>query len=210
MLDKRLNEYLKENRGSLMQVLKESVKEAILTNAQELMLVNGYDGMTMRMIAKAIGMSVSNLYKYFPDKQTLYRELVTTTYQNTIDRLYVFFSEENEGNYTEENITNVSHGLAKRLITNREIFIILMENSFNTECLALKQTLCEAMSKHIIEGTDQNSGYEDFIIRIIVKNIWDGIEEITKYSKDENTIYDRLYHLLKYHFIGLSLFHDKR
>jgi len=191
-----------------MQVLKESVKQAILESAEEILLASRYSGMGMRDIAKLINMSVSNLYKYFPDKKAIYHELVYAYYIAAKERMTAFLLEENEGNYTEENIRYVSAGLTERLMSKRNIFLILMENSDNPECYPFKSEMIESLSVHILDESDKSLGYDELIIRIIVKNIWDGIYEIIKDTRDKTLAYERIYHLLKYHFTGLSLFHD--
>lgn len=191
-----------------MQVLKDSVKDAILASAEELLIRYGYSGMTMRMIASSINMSVSNLYKYFPDKQSIYKELVLDTFNGAIARLNDFFKEKNKGNYTGENIQYVCSGLSNRLMSHRAVFIILLENSYHPECLPFKQILVKNMSSHITDGTSKESGFEPFIISLFVQSIWEGIQAIIKETNEFSLLYDRLYHLLKYHFKGLSLFHD--
>lgn len=51
-------------------------REKILTAAIALFAEKGYSGLSMRMLASAVDMSVAAIYHYFPDKNTLYLETV--------------------------------------------------------------------------------------------------------------------------------------
>ncbi len=192
-----------------MQVLKDEIRESIISNAEMLFLEKGYQNTSMREIAGLVNVSVSNLYKYFPDKFSLFKIFVNPAYALFLQRMDQFFEEENDGNYTEENIRYVSEGLYHRILNNRTAFLLLMENQDVPDYGDFKEKLYEKMSFHLIEGIDQSSGYEPFIIKIIVKNIWDGLFIIFKNSGGHQRDLDRIYLLLKYHFMGLSLFHDK-
>lgn len=51
-------------------------KSDILEKAIPLFAKSGFTGVSMRQIAKAIGMNAASLYHHFPDKQTLYVQAV--------------------------------------------------------------------------------------------------------------------------------------
>jgi AcrR family transcriptional regulator len=51
-------------------------KEKILSKAIVLFAEKGYSGLSMRMLATAVNMSVAAIYHHFPDKNTLYLEAV--------------------------------------------------------------------------------------------------------------------------------------
>lgn len=53
-----------------------SSKEKILDTAIVLFAEKGYSGLSMRMLAKEVNMSVAAIYHHFPDKNTLYLEAV--------------------------------------------------------------------------------------------------------------------------------------
>jgi len=55
-------------------------KEDILTIAIPLYATSGYAGVSMRTIAKKVGVSAAALYHHFPDKQTLYLAAMTQTF----------------------------------------------------------------------------------------------------------------------------------
>lgn len=59
-----------------MQVLKNDVREAILSAAKKLFLVQGFSAVSLRAIAKDASLTPGNLYRYFSDKEDIFRTLV--------------------------------------------------------------------------------------------------------------------------------------
>jgi len=54
------------------------IKERILRQAEQLFFQFGYSKVTMDEIAASIGISKKTLYKFFPGKEYLFKELITT------------------------------------------------------------------------------------------------------------------------------------
>ncbi len=61
--------------------LREKEKE-ILVAAAELFAREGFDGVAVRTIAEAVGLSKATLYHYFKDKDAIYSRIVLETIQN--------------------------------------------------------------------------------------------------------------------------------
>jgi AcrR family transcriptional regulator len=65
--------------------------EALLTAAEELFAVHGYDAIGTPEIAQKAGVSVGTFYRYFDDKHEVYleimRRMMVSAYNETIDRL---------------------------------------------------------------------------------------------------------------------------
>jgi AcrR family transcriptional regulator len=65
--------------------------EALLTAAEELFAVHGYDAIGTPEIAQKAGVSVGTFYRYFDDKHEVYleimRRMMVAAYNETIDRL---------------------------------------------------------------------------------------------------------------------------
>ncbi|RKZ36972.1 MAG: TetR/AcrR family transcriptional regulator [Gammaproteobacteria bacterium] len=55
---------------------------AIFREAIPLFAQSGFDGVSMRHIAKAVGVSIATLYYHFPDKQTLYLRCIEEAFAN--------------------------------------------------------------------------------------------------------------------------------
>jgi len=55
-------------------------RDSILENAKQLFAVQGYEGLSMRDLARALNMSASVIYHYFPDKEALYVATIEYAY----------------------------------------------------------------------------------------------------------------------------------
>jgi len=53
-----------------------NTKERILSLAISLFAQKGYNGVSMRELARSVNLTVAGLYHYFPDKDTLYQEAI--------------------------------------------------------------------------------------------------------------------------------------
>lgn len=191
-----------------MQVLKDEIRQAIIAHAERLFLEKGYESASMRDLAQLIPMSVSNLYKYFPDKFSLFAHFVYPQYDLFLSRMNAFLDEENEGNYTPENIEYVSQSLYKGINAHRTAFLLLMDNQNVPKYGDFRAKLCELFAEHLYLGTDSGSGFDRLLVSIITQNIWDGIFCIFKHRDNEEVREQEIALLMKYHFKGLSLFHD--
>ncbi|KGX90221.1 TetR family transcriptional regulator [Pontibacillus halophilus JSM 076056 = DSM 19796] len=67
------------------QVKKEAVRNRILEVAKEELGAGGYRAMSMRTVASNSGISTSNLYTYFSNKEALLDTLVGEVYRKTLD-----------------------------------------------------------------------------------------------------------------------------
>jgi AcrR family transcriptional regulator len=59
-----------------MQVLKDEVRDSIKQAAMKCFLVSGYMKTSMREISREAKLSTGNLYRYYPNKESLFNELV--------------------------------------------------------------------------------------------------------------------------------------
>lgn len=63
------------------QVLKEEVRTSIIAAAKVEFFRKGFDGSSIRSIAKIAGVTPGNLYRYFDNKEALYENVVGTAYR---------------------------------------------------------------------------------------------------------------------------------
>lgn len=62
-------------------------RERILLEAERLFAMGGYDGVSMRQIAEACGVTKANIYYYFQDKERLYLEVLQADMRELIQVL---------------------------------------------------------------------------------------------------------------------------
>ena len=65
-----------------MQTLKTDTRKRILAVSRSLFLEKGFQGATTREIAAASGVTLSNLYHYYPSKDELFRVLLKPAIDN--------------------------------------------------------------------------------------------------------------------------------
>lgn len=113
-----------------MQVLKESVRNAIVEGAILEFFEYGFQDANMRRIADNANITVGNIYRYYKNKETLFKEILLPA-ERAIDDL---------GNFDEElNITSINTiDDVNQLVTfvmsvlkpyTREIYIMTLDSS---------------------------------------------------------------------------------
>lgn len=71
----------------------EALREKILSVASELFAEKGYDAVSMRHIATAVGMAQANLYYYFKDKEDIIRSSLAFVFVNKTGQLLTSMQE---------------------------------------------------------------------------------------------------------------------
>lgn len=187
----------------MAQRLKNEIKEKILKNALDEFLEKGYKNTSMKVIAQESNIAVGNIYNYFKDKEELYSTLV---------RPVVF--EINEL-FDEPPVKNDLQGLEKKIMqfldiykSNKEVFIMLLENSSNTKFEKLKVNIINNFSKAIqkwIMLTDQSGQHSDdgIFIKAFTTAYINGIISILAEDADEETKLEKLYEFLIFMRDGL-------
>ena len=73
---------------------EKELKDRILTKTEEMFLQFGYSKVTMEEIASGLGMSKKTLYKYFPSKESLIRELLYNRQCEAEEQINSIWAEE--------------------------------------------------------------------------------------------------------------------
>lgn len=73
-----------------MQYLKDEIRNSIAQEALKEFMEKGYEGASIRSIAKKSHTSVGNIYKYFDSKEDLYENLIGSVYKILIDYIKQF------------------------------------------------------------------------------------------------------------------------
>jgi AcrR family transcriptional regulator len=81
---------LKVNGGFLMQYQKDEVRNRIIEEALKEFNEKGYEGASIRSIAKKSGTSVGNIYKYFKSKDELHEKLIGSIYDRFVGYIKQF------------------------------------------------------------------------------------------------------------------------
>jgi AcrR family transcriptional regulator len=81
----------------VVQVKRESVRNAIIDSARDLFAERGYHGTTLLDIAEVAGIGVSSLYSYFPSKIHLLYAVFDPWYREAFERLERRVAKESGG-----------------------------------------------------------------------------------------------------------------
>ncbi|WP_414623055.1 TetR/AcrR family transcriptional regulator [Calothrix sp. CCY 0018] len=148
----------------------EKYRKELLWKSFDLFASKGYASVTMREIAKELGVSTGTLYHYFPNKEAIFLQLVEEQYQQEIIN---FLAEAGDIKYVPERIRALVNFTEK----NEEYFInqILLWSDFyqqqgKSEVLnneILKQ-VAQKMREELLEYLEiQDKTIADFVVNFL-------------------------------------------
>jgi AcrR family transcriptional regulator len=202
-------EQFKFSGGSIqiMQVLKLEIREKILTVAERLFYETGFSRTSTRSIAKEVGISVSNLYKYFADKQAIFSAIVDPFYHRTRSNLAALFDEEHEEMDSHIMDTAIQQ-IMSMMMTDRRKFVMLMGRSEGTRYAHFKEEIIGMMATHMSESVNHSVLKDTFILRVFARNFFEGILKIAESSPGNVTfVTDNVSALVRYHMAGIAQFY---
>jgi AcrR family transcriptional regulator len=197
-----------------MQTLKEEIKNKIIEAAIKEFSRHGYEKSSMRTIAKAAGISVSNTYNYYKSKDEMFVTIIEPVFNQLKDVLRQSFQQSMKGGLGNNNLHTFIDGIVKALIQmetrERELLIILIEKSAGTRyeksrdeiVNLLKMHFAEALRKH--GATAQIQEEQSYILTIIANNYIDGLFKILKDYKNREWAEANLRTMLTYHLNGIK------
>jgi len=150
----------------------DKIEERINKSAFNLFGKNGYNHVTMKMVAEDIGISVGTLYNYYSDKQDLF----ISAFKISLDQIYFTLSELIDNNEGINEFIKVLYAEVDRLKGfSREIIRNKLDNKITSE---IKDYLLMLM-KFLIYRAEENNDfqvqdkYKDRFIRLILLSIYD-------------------------------------
>lgn len=187
-----------------MQTLKKEIQESIVDIAARLFYNQGFEETSMRQIANEMQMSVSNLYKYFKNKEDLFNEIVKGYYIKYMAGFSKFISEEqyHEDNFNSESNSFLVHAIFESIKTDPIKFVLLMDKSKGTKYVGFKYEVLLLLEKHIMKGIQQHNKQE-YIIKILVSNFFHGVVEIARNYQSDEWALKNIDLLVKYHMNGM-------
>lgn len=189
-----------------MQVLKPEVEAAILRAAERLFFDAGYESVPMRRIAAKVGISVSNLYKYFDSKKALFAAVVDPFHRETRSSLDALFAHEH-GPRDERVAELVTRLLVRFIRADRRRFVILMGRSRGTRYASFRNDLTSLVAKHMLESVRRERLEDGFMLGVFASNFLEGLLKIAEGTNQEaGAVEDRVAVLVRYHLGGIAEF----
>ncbi len=185
-----------EMNGCLvMKLLKEEMRQRIVEAARDEFFQSGYARASMRAIAQQAGMTVGNIYLYFPGKEQLFDAIVGETVRQ-IQEIPRLPSANND------TIRKMADALRATFVQNRVEFMILVTRSSGSKYENYKQMLITLAQRRMREEFVAR-GYEALYDPLAVA-IMEGLMEIFRtYDGDEKRLEQSLVCFLNYMLGGL-------
>lgn len=184
-----------------MQVLKEEIRNKILSVAENIFYKNGFRDTTTRNIANEVGISVSNLYLYYENKEAIFYGVTDGFFEYFINGFKTFVSHSEETNGTD---IDISHVFKKIIKFDQKKFVIIADKSQGTKYEEFKEQIISILYNHMKLQVDKNLVHDELIIYILAKNFVEGIIEIAKNYKDARWLENCINTLVSYHMKGME------
>ena len=198
----------------MVQVLKDSVRNTISKTAEIRFSEVGYKQTTIGAIAQEAGIATGTVYKYFPNKETLFQSIITSDFVEefsclTKNRIASFaqpggmdgsrIAPEGEvGRFLQfiaRNRLKVIILLAWGKGTKYEYFVSSYIQGMEIQTLAQARTQFPQL--------DQTPTFRFMVHNILVESV-NGIVAILRKFDDEETIYDAFAAFGKYQLAGIN------
>jgi AcrR family transcriptional regulator len=172
-----------------MQYQKDEVRNNIVKEALKEFMEKGYEGASIRCIAKKSNTSVGNLYKYFKSKEGLYESIIGSVYHRIMN--YIDQIDRVELNEKAQLIFNELAGKIMEIFndSSKEI-AVLLNQSKGSKYENCKSTFVDFITKIITEDMKYELSLkgkrlkDNFIIYLISYSLVESISIIVKERHD--------------------------
>lgn len=192
-----------------MQVLKDEIRQRIVTEALEVFLEKGYEKASMRDLAQRVGTSVSNIYHYFTNKEELFRAIAEPIASRVKHLLKEIITHEAQGATELVEEEYVTKALGEVIKAHRREFLVLMDKSGGTGFENIKMEIISAVETHIIKNhlKDRKKARQPrgaFLMHFLATNLIEALVEIARHCRDEKEVDHSIRSLVKYHIGGVA------
>ena len=192
-----------------MQVQKPEIRQRILDVALQLFFENGFEGTSTRTIAREVNISVSNLYKYFEDKNAIFTAVAGPFYQFVKDDLDKLFGAEHSSSDAADPDDAFS-SIMNMMRKDRYRFVVLVNRSRGTEFEFIKDEIIDMTEQHINESMASDVLIDKAVIRLIAGNLIEGLLVLAeKFHDSMPALEDGISVLIRYHMAGIDQFLNK-
>ncbi len=203
----------------MVQRIKQKVQDKIDAAALEMFFLKGFRQTTMADIAREANISVGNIYRYYPRKETLFLTIIPENLVKKLESLVktrfhsVGVTRIKQLEVMEEKRT-VDDELKGFFMKYRKHFVIIMNKSRGTRYEAYKDRIIDFLVRNALDffkssdsphpiNTDKATVH---LIRIIYSNMVHGFISIAQTFESEQEIERSYQLLLEYHYFGIRQF----
>lgn len=167
-----------------MQVLKEEIRQRILSAAEIIFYKKDFRGAKLLDIAKEADIPVALIYTYFKNKEELFDYIVEPVYTNFFSALE---KEECIDAPPSKRFEDAGEKYVHSLLQEHKRFVILMDKSTGTKHAEAKQKLIMRLQSHIELGLEKYSSVKSapMLAHILASNYTEGLLEIARHYQDQ-------------------------
>ncbi|WP_419787397.1 TetR/AcrR family transcriptional regulator [Pseudodesulfovibrio sp.] len=198
----------------MVQVLKEHVRERIEKAAEARFAKSGFASATMGEIAADAGVATGTVYKYFPDKQSLFQAIIPETFVAEMTRLtrirIASFASPGGMDAGQEPLRGDSGDLLDFFAGNRLKVVILLGRGEGTAYAEFTSDYVREMEDQTLkQAGDQFPGLEQtavfrFMVRSRLEESVRGIVSILEAFEDIDSIREAFSAAMVYQIAGIN------
>lgn len=199
----------KENGGFLMQYQKDEVRRRIVEEALKEFNESGYEGASIRSIARKSDTSVGNIYKYFKSKEALHESLIGSIYYRFVDYIKQFDKVE-----LNDNAEIIFYQLADEIMnifnkSSVEISILLSQSN-GTKYENCKSIFADFVTRIVTEKTEYELSLkgkrlrDNFIIYLVSQSLLESIAIIVRECSDGTEVRRLILNLIDIFYTDIS------
>ncbi|MDV3429640.1 MAG: TetR/AcrR family transcriptional regulator [Bacillota bacterium] len=192
-----------------MQYLKDEVRNKILQEALKEFREKGYQGASIRNIAKNSNTSIGNIYKYFSSKESLYQSLIEPVYNQLMDYIPQFEKVEHNEK-TEDIFYQLMEKIMEIFNTNNKELSILLNKSEGSRYENCKKSFVDFITRTVTDAMEyqlslQHKKLEDnFIIYLLSYNLVESIAIILKEKDNGLEVRNLILELINIMFFDIA------
>ncbi|WP_226667776.1 TetR/AcrR family transcriptional regulator [Metabacillus litoralis] len=198
-----------------MQTLKEEVRNNILKAALKEFGQYGYASSSMRRIAGTAGITTGNIYRYFKNKDDLFKALLEPSYEKFISYMLVI-KNEIDTTFTKD----VKKAFQYVRLVDETVVALLKEDSIEIKILLnlSEGSIYEESRQHLIDltiqileiiftiskETDKLSTLDQNIVNMLATSIIEGMCMILRNYDDGETVKQLVDELIHIYSVGIA------
>lgn len=193
-----------------MQIKKQQIKSKLLEAGEKEFFERGFQGASVRSIAKSAGTTLGNFYNYFSNKEELFNAVVN----GEVEKFSIFMGNHQDGNndllYIDSEDPVLWYktlgeysGMFLSVFTRK--FYILVSCSNGTGHQNSRETVIEYIKEHFAGHTmEQRTGIPELerTAMMLANGFLDGVLYILKNNEDEGVIAKLLRNHMLFFFMG--------
>lgn len=194
----------------MAQTLKQEIIENILQTATRLFAAKGVRATSMADLAKEVGISTGNVYRYFPDKEALFYAVIPLKFVRKIEALLkrkILAAGVTDLGQTHQL---VSAKFLEYCIVNRERIVILLSQAEGTKYSSIRCNFLNILLDFVKEYCRQTlpckvlTENEILCLRRIYEACMDHFLAILRENVDPKVIHEQFSAYSCYHLAGMK------